>query len=257
MERLALDAGDIGPSDPIKWFGAAIGVYLAAYTLGGLTAAYATGPGPDELDAVKRAGIGALALYSWGILWTIVAIGLVRRTIGRGAEPPTPWRGWAIGLGVLVLASPVLLVISDLALVLTALFEPTPPEPIAHQSLILIVEHMTDPWAIAVIIGAVVGAPVLEETIYRGLLQTAIVRALQSRWWGVVLTSTLFALMHRASPEPVPWRAIPSIFAVGMVCGMIRERRSGGLTGAIAFHAGFNAANIGIAMLVVGDAGGS
>lgn len=86
----------------------------------------------------------------------------------------------------------------------------------------------------------VVGAPVVEEIVYRGLLQ----RPLLERFPGfavVVLTSAVFALIHF---RPVEY---PGLFVAGLVFGVCAWR-TGRLGPAIAAHVGFNLAGIALAL---------
>lgn len=86
----------------------------------------------------------------------------------------------------------------------------------------------------------VVGAPVVEEIVYRGLLQ----RPLLDRFPGfavVLFTSAVFALIHF---RPVEY---PGLFAAGLVFG-ICAWRTGRLGSAIAAHVGFNLAGIALAL---------
>lgn len=86
----------------------------------------------------------------------------------------------------------------------------------------------------------VVGAPIVEEIVYRGLLQ----RPLLDRFRGpavVVFTSAVFALIHF---RPVEY---PGLFVAGLVFG-ICAWRTGRLGPAIAAHVGFNLAGLALAL---------
>ena len=83
-------------------------------------------------------------------------------------------------------------------------------------------------------------APLFEELLYRGLLQTALVSVLPRRRWVVVLVaSAMFALVHAM----VPWHALPGLFVLGVVLGWLYER-TGSLWPPIGVHAGFNAVSV-------------
>jgi uncharacterized protein len=82
----------------------------------------------------------------------------------------------------------------------------------------------------------VVGAPLVEELFYRGLLQ----RPLASRFDEtavVVMVALVFALAHFRPIE------IPGLFAIGLVFG-VAALRTGRLGMAIMIHVGFNATGI-------------
>jgi membrane protease YdiL (CAAX protease family) len=89
-------------------------------------------------------------------------------------------------------------------------------------------------WMVVVMV--VVGAPLMEELFYRGLLQ----RSLASRYHDglvVVGVAALFALVHFRPIE------IPGLFVIGLVFGFA-ALRTGRLGMAIMIHAGFNATGI-------------
>jgi uncharacterized protein len=89
-------------------------------------------------------------------------------------------------------------------------------------------------WLVLVVV--VVGAPLVEELFYRGLLQ----RSLAARYHEVlvvVAVAALFALVHFRPVE------IPGLFAIGLVFGWA-ALRTDRLGMAIMIHAGFNAVGI-------------
>jgi membrane protease YdiL (CAAX protease family) len=89
-------------------------------------------------------------------------------------------------------------------------------------------------WLVVVVV--VIGAPIVEELFYRGLLQ----RSLAARYREglvVVAVAAVFAIVHFRPVE------IPGLFAIGLVFG-IAAVWTGRLGMAIAIHAGFNAVGI-------------
>lgn len=89
---------------------------------------------------------------------------------------------------------------------------------------------------VALVLLVTVGAPVVEELMYRGLLQPTMVRRFGPRV-GISLVALWFALIHF---QPV---GIPGLFAVGLVLGLCQWRtRSLGL--AILTHLAFNATGL-------------
>ncbi len=87
------------------------------------------------------------------------------------------------------------------------------------------------------------GAPLQEELIFRGLLQTATTRAIavpgsataRAGIVAVVIAATLFALVHLAVG---PWTAAAAL-VLGLLAGELR-RRSGSLIPAVLIHVIFN-----------------
>lgn len=92
-------------------------------------------------------------------------------------------------------------------------------------------------WLLVIVV--VVGAPLFEELVYRGLLQRSLVDAL-GRWPGVLVASAWFSLIHLAPIE------YPGLFVAGLVFGVaavVGDR----LGPAMLAHAGFNAAGLAMA----------
>lgn len=93
-------------------------------------------------------------------------------------------------------------------------------------------------WAMTALV--VIGAPLLEEVIYRGLLQGAIRRATGSRWAAILGASVLFVAVHAGSVEVF---AMPVLAVLSVGFGIARER-TGSVWPAVVMHALFNAANV-------------
>lgn len=91
-------------------------------------------------------------------------------------------------------------------------------------------------WIIALALVVVIGAPIIEEIVYRGMLQRGFV-ATWGPWVGVIATAAMFAAIHLSWPE------IPGLFAFALVLGVIRHR-TGRLGGAIITHMAFNACGL-------------
>ena len=79
----------------------------------------------------------------------------------------------------------------------------------------------------------VVGAPLVEELVYRGLLQGAFTRRLHD-WVGVTVVALWFAVIHFQPVET------PGLFVVGMVlgsCALLTGRLGMGIVAHVAFNA--------------------
>jgi membrane protease YdiL (CAAX protease family) len=114
-----------------------------------------------------------------------------------------------------------------------------------HQELELITEYPQLLLRITVVVAAAVIAPLLEELLFRGLVQTMIRSLLQDSkfraagpvWLAIAASSGLFALMHA---NPGHW---PALFILGACMGYAYEK-SGSLFRPIFIHALFNTAMI-------------
>lgn len=90
------------------------------------------------------------------------------------------------------------------------------------------------------VFGAAVLAPIGEELLFRGVLQTALRRiflprrSMYHRWCAIVLTASIFGLMHSGTPQ-----FIPALVCFGVLLGFLYER-TGSLLVVIAVHMLFN-----------------
>jgi uncharacterized protein len=88
-------------------------------------------------------------------------------------------------------------------------------------------------WLVGLVAIVVIGAPLVEELVYRGLLQGALVRRINDAV-AVVAIAALFALVH------FRWVEYPGLFLFGLILGTctIRTRRLGmGILAHMAFNA--------------------
>ncbi len=116
-----------------------------------------------------------------------------------------------------------------------------------HSTLTLLRTIEGEPaWVGAfLIVGAVLAAPVLEELLFRGVLQNLLTRvATPMQAW--ILTAVLFGLFHWSNPE-----TIPPLIVFGLSLGYAYAR-TGSLMLPIAMHVLFNAKTIAWLLLGAG-----
>ena len=109
-----------------------------------------------------------------------------------------------------------------------------------HQQLELITQYQQLPLQILVVIVAVIVAPLLEEFLFRGLIQTVICRFFEIRngaWLAIVISSVVFAIIHADAGH---W---PTLFVLGVCLGYSYEK-SGSLLRPVFIHSLFNAASV-------------
>ncbi len=206
--------------------------------------AQATGQLPVVLFFLWRAGTGG----AWGVgeSGSEKSGGGGLRGLWRvGAIPRKPTRDFFWGVLGLLAAIPLVMGTIMVAQMLGSLFGYEAPT-IAHDMLNMLLDSESTTAKALIICSAVLVAPVLEEMIFRGLFQSVLVEWLgQSMRWGVVLiTSTVFALIHM---DVVPIPAVVGLFVFGIVLGWLYER-TGSLWPSILVHVGFNSFNIIVAM---------
>jgi membrane protease YdiL (CAAX protease family) len=233
---------------PIRWLAAGFSGWLVWVFASALAMAALAGERPPSLPAIAYASIPA---YILGVATVVVALWAFRGApamhAGRISRHDIAAGAFATLIGI-----PVVLAIGVLSFLVATLIArangATEPSEIAHGTLseILTLREASGLswWLLPVVVQVVVLAPLLEEVLYRGCLQSAFVSATGRSWPSILAASAIFALVHASA---VPWHAMPTLFAVGIVCGLAFER-TGRLGPAILFHAAFNALNLGVAL---------
>lgn len=97
-------------------------------------------------------------------------------------------------------------------------------------------ENAHGAWVLALVLVVVIGAPLVEELVYRGLLQGAVARRVH-RVVAIVAVAAWFALVHF---RPVEY---PGLFAFGLVLGVL-AMRTGRLGASVLAHVAFNATGL-------------
>ncbi|MEM6258800.1 MAG: type II CAAX endopeptidase family protein [Planctomycetota bacterium] len=121
--------------------------------------------------------------------------------------------------------------------------EPAPE--VAHKTLVTLQTSFSLELLISIIVSAVIIAPLLEELVFRGVLQTSLMRWFKGRRWiAIVITAMVFSSIHG---WVVPTQGLIPLFVLGLVWGYLYER-TGSLVVPILSHAVFNAANIALAL---------
>jgi len=111
-----------------------------------------------------------------------------------------------------------------------------------HSTLLFFTMAPWDQSIWALFLCTTLGAAVVEEVMYRGLLLPTLVTFIggRSMWQAMALTSLIFALMHIGPAQP---SAILGLFVLSL--GLCWARiKSGGILAPIIIHAIFNAINI-------------
>ncbi len=115
-----------------------------------------------------------------------------------------------------------------------------------HQQLEMITEYPQLPLRIMIVFVAVIIAPLLEEMLFRGFVQTTIrsfFNIRNSAWPAIAASSVFFAIMHE---DPGHW---PALFILGVCLGYSYEK-SGSLFRPIFIHLFFNAYSITAALFL-------
>ena len=102
-------------------------------------------------------------------------------------------------------------------------------------------------WKVLAVVAAVVLAPITEEVMYRGILQSFIRQRLHQPWLAIVITSAVFAAMH-FDQEP---QSVPALFALAVGLGYNYEC-CGRLGPSMLIHMLFNALSMTLTLWLPG-----
>lgn len=243
---------DVKPYPSLVWLFVAAVVMLAAPLAA------------DTLGRLDVLEVGAAAsLAPWQRDATIMGLGtLIAMVVGLGLvyvmHKSAPDAGLRIGpvdlflgVGCLLMAMPLIELASLGAGWMHRELAGAPPPAIAHETLQTIIDHRGDAFVLVLIGVAVVGAPVVEEVIFRGGVQSAALRLFGSPLPAIVVTSVLFTLVHLSVLPAGAWHALATLFVLSLALGIAFERTKR-LGTAIAMHAAFNALNIVLALSIAG-----
>ena len=217
-----------------------VGVAFAAWALGWLAGNVLASvvlvvSGQQNVDSARRPvwTVAALALALW--LPQIVAVAVAVQRFGQRRAAIDCRLGFAsidlLGLPIGVASQLVLL---------WAVYWPLKhwwPQTFSEQRLEEnareLYERATGGWVVVLVIIVAIGAPLVEELVYRGLIQSALMSRI-SAGLAVVVAAGFFALIHF---RPIEY---PGLFAFGLVLGVclaITKRIGMGIAAHMAFNA--------------------
>lgn len=220
---------------PRRW---GLGDFVLGFFSGIALSTIATGiwfsiTGDEELDLVGQA-FGQLGLWTGMVGAALLASR--RKGAGRLAEDFGFRARWVdLGIGVVVALVVQLLVLPGIALLLRPLLgEPDVSGPVQE-----LVDKSRGLAYIGLVLSVAVGAPIVEELFFRGLL----LRALQNRFsngLAVILSAVAFGLAHGSTlPLDAVVLVMVSLMAFGAVLAILAIR-TGRLGPGIVAHAVFN-----------------
>ena len=185
-------------------------------------------------------------VMSIGAVITIAAmmflahIHFARRLKGFGLNIKTIFKDFFMAILNLLAVWPLILAAVTVTIYFAKLFTDQDYQMQQHQQLEMITKYPQLPLRIMIVFVAVVIAPLLEEMMFRGFVQTTIrsfFNIRNSAWPAIAASSVFFAMMHA---DPGHW---PSLFILGVCLGYSYEK-SGSLLRPIFIHLFFNAISI-------------
>lgn len=224
-----------------------IALMLGCMVLGSLASVIATSAfGIDPKAGLSVREMGLLTLIAMPVSLA-AALGALRLASGLDRLPRfrLSFKGFGLGLLLAVVVFPVTAAASNVTIAILTALGSAPADAIAHDTLDAIRDPSGGVWRWVLITGAVLVTPVVEEILFRGLLQSALAAALPWRWGAVLGASALFTLAHTAGG--VEAHSLPAIAVLGLTMGIAYER-TGRVAVPIAMHVAFNGANVALAM---------
>ena len=197
-----------------------------------------------EYQGLGKGRIDNTVMLFGTIAGIILLLAFITRRYGRVAFRALGFRSGGVapdlarGFFLALLIYPLIVFLMHTVILIFAAFG----LPVEAQGVVEYIAAETSPIFLALAcFTAIICAPLIEETLFRGLLLQGFKRDL-GRLAAILISSALFALVHGS------WVVMPAIFALGVVLGYVYERTDG-LWASMAFHATFNAVNIAFLLL--------
>jgi len=241
-------AGWVRPVSPAM----GIGLFIGMFVLGSLGATVArrivlgdaSAEAVTDLPLADHARI--LMGHAIGQALAVVIYCWLCRT-GSGRARPTVRAAAATGLLTMFVVWPIVAGTSLATSYVAWAIQGEAVDVIAHDTLAQLVKSPVGPWLVVMSIQVVLITPLLEEVMYRGILQRTLTSLDVGRWTGIVITSVVFVTMHVGAAR---WHALPALFVLSLGFGWAYAR-TGRLAAPIAMHITFNALNLALAWLTV------
>ncbi len=203
-------------------------------------------PGPSDVANFYKSaviGLGPSAIPIVLLAIYLAQFGLPHRQ-GKllWRWPDLGWGGWAVTLIVFVLLAFIFFIVLFAVLGIDPSTYSSNGGIADDHSQAGIVEKVMAELAsqpklfIFVALSAVIGAPVVEEILFRGAFFAALAHSRVGKWGAVLVSAALFALLHATSDQ---WPIVGVLFFMGILLGVLMLR-FGSLWVTIAAHALWN-----------------
>ena len=233
------------------WVAAGLAIY-GAWILGmGLAASQPWLTGMTRLDASPPtvrfqavAGLGGTIAAVPMALAMCRLLGNRRGASKSGADASQGlrmrWGDAPRGIGLMVMSWPFVALAGFAAAAAVEIWTAQPIDPIAHETLATIRTGEGGMWRWALLVAPIIGAPIVEEIVFRVCLQGALLSLLGRGWLAILLASAIFAVIHAGIADA---HALVPLCVLGVAMGIAYERtRRLGVP--IVMHMAFNAVNV-------------
>ena len=195
-----------------------------------------------DIEDWQKAAVVNLSVLIAGLVGIAMMLFIARRHFARGLKglglkPAAVGKDTGLALINLISIAPVFTAAFVVTLIISRVLLGGDFEMPKHEQLELMTKHSELPVRILLIVVAVVIAPVFEEMLFRGFIQTIILSYVQKPWTSIMATSVIFAVVHI---NPAHW---PALFALSMCIGYSYEK-SRSLFRPIFIHALFNGLSV-------------
>lgn len=220
----------------LAWWDIAVAIGLGVF--GALLVGELIQPPYSALDQL----IGTLIISGCPAVYLVARVAPTRYGLVRvGLIPRRPLRDLIATMSGCLFAIPVML---GVMVATSALFNAlgNPPPEVAHELLEQMAREQNHLDFVLMLLMAVVAAPVLEEILFRGLIQTALLNELGTEYRRTIIlaTAVFFGGMHASAAA---WQTLPALAVFGVILGWLYER-TGSLWPPILVHAAFNVLNV-------------
>lgn len=209
-----------------------LGCYLVANILGGAIAGASSAPSGEE--PIWILATSALALWTPFIVMLVV----LSRKLGSGHF----WSDYSVrfrpidALGIPLGVASQILLVSAVYWPLRKIFPSTFDAADVEERARDLYDRAHGVWLVVLVLIVVVGAPIVEELVYRGFIQGTL-RGTMNEGVALVVTAVWFTLIHLTPVE------YPGLFAIALVLGFSYHfSRRIGLS--IVTHMAFNATGL-------------
>ena len=231
-------APEVTEADRVRWgLGDAwLGLLIAnvAALVGGVLVLTLSGNVDSASDELPLGVIALMQLPLWAGYLTMPLVAARRKGNGVVADFGLRVRAWDVPVGLVI---GVLTQVVLVPLVYLPIFQIIGERDVSADARAL-TDRAEDPFGVVLLVLIVViGAPIVEELFFRGLL----LRSAERKWgkvWAVIVSSLVFGAVHL---QPLQF---PALVAVGAVFALL-TLRTGRLGPAIFAHVAFNAVAVG------------